>query len=495
MEGLAGMMGMMGMGRATEAASEYPEEYAMLQGDRTKQMLAQLLLARGMQQQPPGQMAGRFYVPNSPLQGIAGLAQAGAGAYLMNANDQKRMEMAKALQARRQGEVDQFQKQLAPQQMQVPAQGPGAPVVTPQGADALQSADQGLVPAGSPLSQEILQRQEPLYTEGPQPMTTQEVPRSKEEVKQALMQAIVSNNQRLREAAKFMAQQQQAEEQKALDRESTLEGRKLGMSQAIMTATMMGASKEQIENIKATLAQQLEDVKQSGQDRRDNVQGSVVADPKSPTGYSYADLRTGKIVMPGAPVPASAVQQEKNAGAGEKLSPTAQKELIQTDEEIEAGQAAVKSLDQALGVNDEAMGFTGAGAVASVGSVLPESLRPKAVDATVSLDNMVMGSALPQLKQIFGGNPTEGERKILLEMQGSSSKTPAQRKDIFDRAKKAVERRIQFNTQKSQQLRDGTYFKPQGAAVHATVSSDADYDKLPSGAMFVGPDGKTRKKP
>jgi hypothetical protein len=29
----------------------------------------------------------------------------------------------------------------------------------------------------------------------------------------------------------------------------------------------------------------------------------------------------------------------------------------------------------------------------------------------------------------------------------------------------------------------------------ARVTSDADYNALPSGAMFVGPDGKTRRKP
>jgi hypothetical protein len=29
----------------------------------------------------------------------------------------------------------------------------------------------------------------------------------------------------------------------------------------------------------------------------------------------------------------------------------------------------------------------------------------------------------------------------------------------------------------------------------AKISSDADYEKLPSGSLFISPDGKTRKKP
>jgi ketosteroid isomerase-like protein len=93
---------------------------------------------------------------------------------------------------------------------------------------------------------------------------------------------------------------------------------------------------------------------------------------------------------------------------------------------------------------------------------LPEALRPKAVDATVDLDNLITGSALPQLKAIFGGMPTEGERKVLLELQGSSSKTPAQRQAIFERAIQAANNRIKFNTQKAQQLRSGQYFAGDG---------------------------------
>jgi hypothetical protein len=38
--------------------------------------------------------------------------------------------------------------------------------------------------------------------------------------------------------------------------------------------------------------------------------------------------------------------------------------------------------------------------------------------ATEELDKTVIGSALTQMKTIFGANPTEGERKILLDMQG-----------------------------------------------------------------------------
>ena len=143
------------------------------------------------------------------------------------------------------------------------------------------------------------------------------------------------------------------------------------------------------------------------------------------------------------------------------MSATVQKELIQTEEEIEGARSAIGIIKQAETINEKAMGFTGAGAVASAGTLLPNALKPKPVDATINLDNLIQGSALPQLKSIFGGMPTEGERAILLELQGSSSKPASVRKDIFKRAIQAAERRVKFGSAKAKQLRAGSYFQEQ----------------------------------
>ena len=197
------------------------------------------------------------------------------------------------------------------------------------------------------------------------------------------------------------------------------------------------------------------------------------------------------------------------------MSSTAQKELIQTEEELQGSHQAIQNLQNALAINKDAMGFTGAGAVASAGSLLPESIRPKTVDATVDLDNLITGSALPQLKAIFGGMPTEGERKVLLELQGSSSKTPSQRQAIFDRAIQAANNRIKFNTQKAQQLRGGQYFSGDGgldttaapnpgmpkpapstapAGGPARVTNEAEWSALAPGTVYMAPDGQMRTK-
>ena len=140
------------------------------------------------------------------------------------------------------------------------------------------------------------------------------------------------------------------------------------------------------------------------------------------------------------------------------MSVTSQKELIQSEEEVQGGVQAIQFIKQAQDINKKAMGFTGAKQVASAGSLLPDVLRPQMFDDTQELDNIIQNTALPQLKAIFGGMPTEGERKVLLEMQGSSSKPAPVRKGIFLRAEQAARNRLKFTTEKSKRLREGTYF-------------------------------------
>ena len=85
-------------------------------------------------------------------------------------------------------------------------------------------------------------------------------------------------------------------------------------------------------------------------------------------------------------------------------------------------------------------------------------------NATINLDNIMTTQALESLKSTFGAAPTEGERKILLDIQASADKTPKQRKEIIERAMKAAENRLIFNTNKAKALRNGTHnvIDPQG---------------------------------
>jgi hypothetical protein len=146
----------------------------------------------------------------------------------------------------------------------------------------------------------------------------------------------------------------------------------------------------------------------------------------------------------------------------EGLSATAQKEIFEADDFVQTGLGAVNSINKALELNDKAYSGVGASTRAAIASNTP-FMKSEAADATVAMDNIIKEQALTSMKSIFGGNPTEGERAILLDLQASANKTPAQRKEILNRAKIAAERRIQFNQQKAESLRGGTYMKPGGA--------------------------------
>jgi hypothetical protein len=81
-------------------------------------------------------------------------------------------------------------------------------------------------------------------------------------------------------------------------------------------------------------------------------------------------------------------------------------------------------------------------------------------EATTELNNVILGQALSSLKSIFGAAPTEGERKILVDLQASVDKTPTERKKIIERAIGLAKIRLAYNKQRADGLRGQTYYKP-----------------------------------
>jgi hypothetical protein len=168
------------------------------------------------------------------------------------------------------------------------------------------------------------------------------------------------------------------------------------------------------------------------------------------------------------------------------LSPGDKQAILQADEQVQTNQTAIDALEKAKSVNENANSGYGAGARATIGNNLPDWMVPDAVSspgssaATADYDNLVIGTALTQLKSIFGGNPTEGERQILLDLQGSSNLPPPVRARILDRAQQAAQRRLEFNQQRAEQLRGGTYYQPAGGG----VGGAAPVGKTSSGLTF-----------
>jgi hypothetical protein len=151
-----------------------------------------------------------------------------------------------------------------------------------------------------------------------------------------------------------------------------------------------------------------------------------------------------------------------------ELTATDKNAILEADQMVSDNRRAIAGLEKAKTLSKEAFGFPGASAAATVGSVLGNETARK----TQELNQVVTEQALGSLKTIFGGNPTEGERKILLEIQGSSSLSDPVRQKIFDRAIEAANARLRFNEERARQLRGGAYYKPQQGQPSNSGKSD-----------------------
>lgn len=172
----------------------------------------------------------------------------------------------------------------------------------------------------------------------------------------------------------------------------------------------------------------------------------------TPEGYVRAP-KIGTTAQPMTTPDGKPIKPAPKGGAG--MSATLQKELIESDDMVQTAQSTMSALQSALGINDQAYSGLGATARAKVASNMPWP-SPKA-DATVQLNNLIGSQALSGMKAIFGGNPTEGERAILMELQASADKTPEQRAEIIKRGIQAAKLRMQMSAERAKSIRSGSY--------------------------------------
>lgn len=181
--------------------------------------------------------------------------------------------------------------------------------------------------------------------------------------------------------------------------------------------------------------------------------GGVGGKPQSPAGKIAAD----EGYTPGTPEFNTRVKKIVTEGTSTKLSPAEIKLKDEMQDKVAAGKEVVSALSQALKLNDVAYEGKTAGAREVVGSIIPGVRSSESQTATASLENLVLGNALSQLKVIFGAAPTEGERKILMDLQGSINKPAATRKAIWERAQTLAARRVADNQKRLQEISSGAY--------------------------------------
>ena len=177
--------------------------------------------------------------------------------------------------------------------------------------------------------------------------------------------------------------------------------------------------------------------------------------PQSPAGRIAKD----EGLTPGTPEYIARVKALTGEGKGMNLSAQEQKELFEAEDIVNASKSVLLNLSKAKELNNKAYSGFGAGARRTIARNIPGVSESEGVTATTEIENLVLSNGLDQLKAIFGGAPTEGERKILLDIQGSISMSPGEREKIWDRAMQAAARRMKTSQEKMDKIRKGAYGK------------------------------------
>lgn len=95
---------------------------------------------------------------------------------------------------------------------------------------------------------------------------------------------------------------------------------------------------------------------------------------------------------------------------------------------------------------------------------------------TQEYTNIVQGSALQQLKAIFGGMPTEGERAVLMKLQASATYPADVRAAILQEAIAAAQARIASNNRQIGTLTGGQSSYPQASAPPSSIAKPQQQD-------------------
>ena len=152
-----------------------------------------------------------------------------------------------------------------------------------------------------------------------------------------------------------------------------------------------------------------------------------------------------------------ALEREKRmaANAG-KLTPPELKLKEETEDTIAAAASALTALDKALKLNPKTFSGSPGDLAQKYGLTVFDSKHPKLM-ATEEQENLLATQALTSLKTLVGGNPTEGERKVIMDLQGISSKSLPVREVIISNAIETTKNRLARNQKRLAEIQSGAY--------------------------------------
>ena len=155
--------------------------------------------------------------------------------------------------------------------------------------------------------------------------------------------------------------------------------------------------------------------------------------------------------MPGESYDVFKERTKKLAG---ELGNIDQAKLKEADDALNTGRSTIRDYVTMQRLNETALGSFAAGPRGWLAARTGIGGKQAGEDTRV-LENMLQSIALQQLKPTFGAAPTEGERKILLQIQGSINDTPEQRRVLLQRGAEIARRHFIYNQKYANAVRAG----------------------------------------
>ena len=146
----------------------------------------------------------------------------------------------------------------------------------------------------------------------------------------------------------------------------------------------------------------------------------------------------------------------RKAEDSKKLTPKEVDLKRDSQDTITNSEQALKDLSEAFKLNQHS--YSGSWVDRAQYLALSKSgSEDQKVKNTERMENLLGQAAIGKLKASFGGNPTEGERTILLELEGAKSKNTETRKEIIARAYAALKARTNKERARLKDIEEGKY--------------------------------------
>ena len=268
-------------------------------------------------------------------------------------------------------------------------------------------------------------------------------------------------------ASKEMAEYSKGKRSSAKDKLAlALEGQKLRMSAAKDDVTALRAlSAEEMKDKRAISSKMIEAYIKSGEPQ--SAAGKQAKDEGLTPGTSAYQTRVQAIAAAGvdaklaqinAQIAGMSLSQAKlmNEQLSTQMMSDAELRLvIDARDTIGTLEGAIGDMKQAIGLNQNAYG-------GNIADLTEESITKLFVPGdeklrnTRLLKNFLGAQGVAKLRSSFGGNPTEGERKILLELEGIDALTSTERSAIMVRTLDVLDKKAAREKKKLEELQSGS---------------------------------------